>query len=393
MNIPTSRPVPDDNQIPLPPSRRRRSQRRILPEGKSERENFIADIAKSLVASVDFFIFTILCAALLGFAILMDSPAMYVLVALLAPFLSPLAAISLATIVGSCRYFFMNLGGLAFGSAFVFGVGIITGWVSRLFPNQRFDQAFLHTHFSVGDFILLTIGAALMTYMLIHASGKRSVIGSIALAYELYLPIGVAGFGLTSNVQGLFPDGLIVFLVHLAWAALVGTIVLFLIGLRPVNFFGYTLGSTLALASIVAIIVVSGIGTAVSTRIAMPPPTATITPTITLTPTITYTPVPPTMTQTPTNTLIPTRTPTITFTPKPTPIWAKIKPNEFGGAAIREAPSFEAGVVKMVASDWLVEILPDTETDGQRTWIHVRTTDNEEGWILESLLVTATPSP
>ena len=194
-------------------------------------------------------------------------------------------------------------------------------------------------------------------------------------------------------MPGLWPDALIVFAVHLAWAALVGVIVLALIGFRPINFFGYTLGSTFALLSLVAFVIISGMGTAISTRVAMPPPTATITPTVTLTPTITRTPIPPTITPTPTNTLVPTRTPTITFTPKPTPIWGKIKPNEYGGAVVRNEPSFDGEVVKLLASDWLVEILPDVVDDGSHIWVHIRTTENEEGWVLENLIVTATPNP
>ena len=393
MNINSGKHRPKNEYESMSPSRKRRRKRRILPEGKDERESLIADIAQSLVPSVDYFLLLILSGAVLGFAILIDSPSLFVLVALLAPFLTPIAAISLATIIGSWSYFIQAVGGLAVGSVFVFVTGILAGWISRMFPEQPYEQAYLHAHFCIADFILLTFGAVLVIYLLIRSPEKRPIVASIALSYELLLPLGVAGFGLTSHVPGLWPDALIVFAVHLAWAALAGVIVLALIGFRPINFFGYTLGSTFALLSLVAFVIISGMGTAISTRVAMPPPTATITPTVTLTPTITRTPIPPTITPTPTNTLVPTRTPTITFTPKPTPIWGKIKPNEYGGAVVRSEPSFDGEVLRLLASDWLVEILPDVVDDGFHKWVHIRTTENEEGWVLETLIVTATPNP
>ena len=374
-------------------SRRRRRKRRILPEGKDEREVFIANVAQSLVPSVDYFLLMILSGAVLGFAILIDSPSLFVLVALIAPFMSPVAAISLATIIGSWKYFMQALGGLLVGSIFVFITGILSGFVSRMIPQQLYEQAYLHAHFSIADLILLTFGAVVLIIQIIRVPEKKPIIASVALSYELFLPLGVAGFGITSKVPGLWPDALVVFLVHLAWSALVGTIVLAIIGFKPINFFGYTLGTTFALLSVVAFVVISGMGTAISTRVAMPPPTSTVTPTITLTPTVTRTPIPPTITSTPTNTLVPTLTPSKTFTPKPTPVWGKIRSNEYGGAVVRDEPSFDGEIVKLLSSDWLVEILPDVVDDGANVWIHIRTTENEEGWVLSTLIITATPSP
>jgi len=393
MNINSNPPRISGDHDSISPSRRRRRKRRIIPEGKDAREQFISELAQSLVPSVDYFLLMVLAGAVLGFAILVDSPSLFVLVALIAPFMRPIAATSLATIVGSWGYFVQALGGLTVGSLFVFLTGVLTGWVSRMFPDQPYEQAYLHAHFSIADFLLLTFGAVALIFLLIRAPNKKPIIASVALAFELILPLGVAGFGMTANVPNIWPDALIVFLVHLAWSALIGTIVLAFLGFRPINFFGYTLGSTFALLSLVAFIVISGMGTAISTRVAMPPPTSTITPTITVTATVTNTPIPPTITTTPTNTLVPTKTPTLTYTPKPTPVWGKIKPNEFGGAVVRTEPSFDGDVVKMLASDWLVEILPDVVDDGTHTWIHIRTTENEEGWILSTLLITATPNP
>ena len=167
-------------------------------------------------------------------------------------------------------------------------------------------------------------------------------------------------------------------------------------GLRPSNFFGYTVSSTLVLVGVAAVIIISGISTAVSTNIALPSPTTTYTATITITPTASTTPLPPTTTSTSTNTLVPTRTPTKTLTPAPTPVYARINAKGDDGAIIREEPSYDAGYVKVINNGMLVEVLPEiVEADGT-TWVHVRTSrelGNLEGWIVRSLLQTATPVP
>jgi len=50
-------------------------------------------------------------------------------------------------------------------------------------------------------------------------------------------------------------------------------------------------------------------------------------------------------------------------------------------------------VVTSQLNGMLVEVLPEIQQDGNLTWVHVRTTDGREGWILRGLLSTATPVP
>ncbi len=354
---------------------------------------YIEEAAERAVPTVDFFLFSILAGVALGIAFLVDAPAFFIMAALMVPFLAPVVGLSLATLVGSPRFFLQSLGSLGISSLLVFIMGALAGWISQLFPGRYYEQALLHTHFSWPDFIVLTVGAILTVFLMISVPSQRPVAASVALAYELYLPAGAAGFGLMSKFPHLWPDGLVVFAVHLAWAALAGIIMLLILGFRPANLFGYTLGTTLVLAGMAAVIILTGVGAAVGGQIALEPPTRTPTATITLTPTITHTPLPPTITTTPTRTLVPSRTPTMTVSPAPTPVWAKINARGSDGAVIRVEPSTGAAVVTSRLNGMLVEVLPEIVQDGNSTWVHVRTTDGREGWILRNLLITATPVP
>ena len=84
MTLPTNEPLPPAG-FDLPPARRRRDRRQLLPEDENDRAAFLADLAKKVIPTGDFFIFSILSGMALCFAIFFDAPALYVLAALLAP--------------------------------------------------------------------------------------------------------------------------------------------------------------------------------------------------------------------------------------------------------------------------------------------------------------------
>jgi hypothetical protein len=225
---------------------------------------------------------------------------------------------------------------------------------------------------------------------------------SVALAYTLYLPLVVAGFGLGSGVPHLFPDGLVVFAIHLAWGALLGAITLAILGFRPITILGYTLGGVVTLIGVAMVVGVGAYSTTLGwfgTPLAVPTYTPTATYTFTPTPTHpptatrTTTPVPPTLTPTVTLTPTITPTPTQTYTPSPVPVYARIGPES--GATIRSGPSFASPpVYPGVIQGTLVELLEEKRDDVGQTWFQVRVVeDGREGWILESLLLIATPEP
>ncbi len=389
MSLPNNEPLPPAG-FDLPPARRRRDRRQLLPEDESDRAAFLSDLARKVIPTGDFFLFTILSGLALCFAIFFDAPALYVLAALLAPFMAPALGLGLATIVGSARFFLQCLGGITLGSLIVFIFSAVAGLFARFFEGFIFLNAGYHTVFAWPDFLLLTVGAGLTTFFLLRSPNQRPLVASVAIAYELYLPIGVAGFGITSRVPGLWPDGLIVFLVHLAWCALIVTLTLALMRIKPRNVFGYGLASSIVLLCAAILVALRGFGTAVTAQVALPTalPTVTPTPTISTTPTIT-----PTETVTPTNTLIPTNTFTPTLTPEPTLAQAYIRALDGNGAIIRESPNFGAKIIASLLNGYLVFILPDTVDDGTTVWIHVRLNDNRDGWIVRDLLTTATPAP
>jgi uncharacterized membrane protein len=387
--------TPDDPEQ-LPPARRRRARRLLAPMEAEDRVDFLDRVAHRASPSFDFFLFSLLVGAVIAAGYLLDSQAILILAVILAPMMAPVMGISLGMVVGSIQFFLRSLVGLTIGALLVFLVGVLAGYVSQLWAPLEFSQALSSTQLSWAMFVLVAVGGALTAASMVR-SEKSAALPSVALAYGLYLPISAAGLGFGSGEAFLFPDGLVVFAQYLSVAVLAAALTFILLGFRPLTLFGYTVGAVVLLFGIVVLIGVSGAGASFGAQIALPTQTPSLTqsPTLTVTPT----PVPPT-TQPPTATASQTMTPSLTasptrtLTPSPTPILALVDAEVGGGAYLRSEPGFSAPTITLLQNGTPVQVLPEDPVEEEGgIWIHVRTFDGEEGWILQILLLTATPAP
>jgi hypothetical protein len=400
MSLPKTEYIPDDPDL-MPPARRRRARRLLAPLEADERAIMLDQVRRRTSPSFDFFLFSVISGIIFCVGLMLDSPILLVLGAIFAPLMAPVIGLSLATVVGSYKFFGRSLVGFAIGSVIVFVIGVGAGLLGRVWIPASLSQAYLNAELSAINFIVLTVGAILTAATMVHHERSPSA-PSVALAYTLYLPLVVAGFGLGSGVPHLFPDGLVVFAIHLVWGALLGAITLAILGFRPITILGYTLGGVVTLIGLALVVGVGAYSTTLGwfgSPLAVPTytPTATytLTPTPPIPPTVTHTstPVPPTLT--PTITLTPTLTPkpTETFTPTTAPVYARIGPVE--GATIRSGPGFDSSpVYPAVIQGTLVQLLGYAQDKEGLTWVQVRVIeDDRQGWILQSSLLIATPEP
>ncbi len=387
-------PPPADEPIRLPPAPRRRRARRylVLPD-EDERSALINRLARRAFPSVEFFIFSLLCGAVVGLGFILDAQSLLLLGILLAPLMTPWVGLTLASTTGLWRFFLLTLAGLLVGGALVFVSGLLSGLAARLVERDFFQQASIHSHLWWPNLMVLTIGAVLLVISFIRSEDKP-ILPSVMLTYELYLPLGAAGFGLGLGSGRAWPDGVLVFLVHLSLATLAGMITLAVLRFRPVRAVGVPLTGLVALLALTGLVVLTGLGSYFIPGLPGPPPT--VTPTAALP---SATPAPPTETPTPPPTATPTLprveptpTPSPTPTPQPTPVYARINSPIGDGAVIRSEPG-SGSVVNSLLNDTLVEVLPETRQVNNTVWVRIRTANGIEGWILQAVLVTATPAP
>lgn len=397
MSLPNSENYPDDPDL-LPPARRRRAHRLLAPLDADERTAALDRLASRTSPSYDFFIFSFIAGILLGIGLFLDSPVILLIGAIFAPLMLPVVGMALGTIIGSYKFFFRSLLGLLIGSVLVFLGSALVGLLARYMKLGDLSQAYLFAQLSWVNFVLLAVGAVFTAVTMVNRR-RNPAAPSIALTYVIYVPVAVAGFGLSSGVAHLFPDGLVLAVVHLAWVVLLGALALAILGFRPLTLFGYTLSGVMILIGVILLIgfsafsaVFGAFGEQLALPTSVPSSTMTLTP-VPPTVTMTLTPVPPSLT--PTLTVTPTRTPTATYTlsPTPLPIYALAEPAE--GVCVREEPDFEASTVgPCLLQGTLLQILPETVEAGGYTWVKVIVVqDGRTGWVLQDLLLVATPEP
>lgn len=404
MSLPKTDQFPDDPKN-LSPARRRRARRGLIPEDLVEIAENIEKLAYQTIPSFDFFLFSLLSAAIITVSILADSPVLLVLGALTAPVMAPFIGIPLGTATGSLKFFSQRLVGSLVASGFVFLVGILGGYATFVLNTPQLEFLIYNARVSWTHFALLLAGTV-FSILTFKKEGKIPVLPSLAIAYELYVPIALAGFGFGSGQPHLSPDCLVLFGIHLAVLAISGTIVFLALGIKPLKFIGYTFGSLVLIISILVVIGLSSAGAVFTGNFALPTPLPSRTPTATPAPpssTPTKTPIPPTPTLTPTvptATITPLPTASSTITPKPTPLYAEIAVSGGYGAYVRSEPRFGENVITSLVNGTVVEILdpsPTFDEESNYNWLNIRFInedgDPQDGWIVARLLLVATPQP
>ncbi|MBN1665530.1 MAG: DUF389 domain-containing protein, partial [Anaerolineales bacterium] len=147
MKIPPTQQMPDDPER-MPPARRRRAGRLLLPFDAEERETILDTVAQRASLSFDFFLFSFLSGLGLAIGLVLDSSILLVAGALLAPLMVPAVGLALGTVTGSIRHFGRSLLGLLIGSLLVFGCGWGAGLVAYFLNLDPPNQAYLHARLS-----------------------------------------------------------------------------------------------------------------------------------------------------------------------------------------------------------------------------------------------------
>ncbi|HUE98293.1 MAG TPA: DUF389 domain-containing protein [Anaerolineales bacterium] len=411
---PSSQPHPEPTpEFVSARARRRRALRRAqFPTDEAGRAELFAHLVRRAFPSYELFVFSFVSGAILGLGYLFNAQALLIFGVLVAPLLTPWIGITLSIVAGALRLFVQTMTALLVSSLIIFLGGLLAGFASRPFQPLNLNEAFIHSRLWWPDLIALTIGAILITVSFVR-SEDRPYLPSALLAYELFLPLCAAGFGLGSGIGELWPQGLFVFFVHLAWGTFFGLLTLFLLRFHPTSFGGFAFTGFAIIALITTMVIYTNFGNWIIEKagLSTPEPVTIIDPTAapSTIPSITSSPEPdqatsvigaPVSTESrtpgPTSTLatLPaTETPTPTVTAEPTPILAVIRASEGGGAFIRERPGGQ--VLITLANGSTVTIIPDDLQDVNGVvWVHVFTIANDarvEGWMIQTVLQTATP--
>ena len=436
MNQPDSfQPLPPVQDSPPEPlsqplagaarARRRRARRTFFPSDAEGQAAMLADLARRAYPSYELYIFALFSGGVLSLGYAFDAPAVLIFASLSAPLLTPWVGLTLASITGSARFFLQTFAALIVTLLIVFLIGLAAGFVSTPFQPLTLNQVHIHSRLWWPDLIVLAFASVLLIITFVRTD-QRPYLPSAMVAYEFFLPIGAAGFGIGAGMEGVWPQAALVFLVHLAWATFFGIVTFAFMRFRPITTGGLAFSGSVLVLIAATLIWFTGLGQTAynfvlgiepsaplaaspspspelasllsSTVTGTPSPSATLRPdqNATLGPSGT----PPAASSgavSPTLlggdiTFVPTETVSPTFTFEPTPVLAKINAVEGGGAYMRKTPAGK--FLATLENGVIVEVLGETEEVNGVTWVKIAAIKNGlrmEGWIIQSVLVTATP--
>jgi hypothetical protein len=415
-----AQPSPD----PAARARRRRARRTFFPSDAEGQAAMLAELARRAYPSYELYVLALVCGVILGAGFYFDAPSVLIFGALSAPLLTPWVGTTLASLTGSLRFFAQTLAALFVSVLIVFVIGLVAGIATTPSQPVTLNQVYLHSRLWPAEFVVIAVSAILMMVTFVRTE-TRPYLPSAMLAYEFYLPASAAGFGIGANLADVWPQAGVVFLIHFLWATLFGLIALAFLRFRPLTVRGFLLTFLVVIAIFAGLLGPTGFAGAAMdlllgkssppsqaqpapTTLVPPSPTALLVSTVTPAPAASATPTPtlspaPSGTQPPavavSPTLLggdivfpdtPTNTPTVTI--EPTPIYAKINAPEGGGAYMRKTPGGE--FLATLDNGVVVEVLGETQEVRGVTWVKIAAIKNGirmEGWIIQSVLLTATP--
>ena len=434
-------------------ARRRYKKRGLHSDPKNARQKFQNEISHRLIPSLGDYIIALFAGICAGFALMLDASPLWILAAAMIPFCGPFIGLSLSCAAGSLRFFLKSIGKYLLMQALYLIGSAGTVWYMRDHTANPSVTGFFSSY---NMYALITlIAATAFTVLLLKRSSSPSI-GAFSSALMIFImgPLTVAAWGYFCGNRHMILPALEVMLVYSILALTVAVILFILMRAASFNFGSILMCLIIVLLG--AAIAAEGLqllpfsvrdrysqqkddllqqinlvtytptntATATPTNTATATPTATDTPTATatstpLTPTstatdtptptntatatATNTPVTPTATATdtptatpsitPTRTLIPTKAPTQMKESTPTPVYGIVSVKGDWGVLVRQTPSLGSDVIRSVYNDNVLEITGDTIFADNYSWISVRTNEGLDGWVIESALRTATPSP
>jgi uncharacterized hydrophobic protein (TIGR00271 family) len=186
----------------------------------------------------DFFLLVILSCSIATFGLITDSAAVIIGAMLVAPLMSPILGLSLASVAGEQRMFRRAIVALVEGVFLAIVLSAILGWIARLLPFDILveipDEVISRTRPSPFDLGIALAGGAAAAYALAQPRLSAALPG-VAIATALMPPLCTVGIGISLENPQVTLGALLLFFTNLASISFAGIIVFAALGFRPIH--------------------------------------------------------------------------------------------------------------------------------------------------------------
>ena len=213
-----------------------RLRRVVHPASAEEREQIISEISKAASPGFDFFLMVVLSCSIATLGLITDSPAVIIGAMLVAPLMSPIVGIGLASITGEARLAEASVSALLRGAFLAILLAIIMTFVNRYLPlvvlQELPAEVVSRTHPSPIDLVIAMAGGLAAAYAMTRKNLSAALPG-VAIATALMPPLCTIGIGIALGRWDVAGGASLLFITNTITIAFAAALVFFLRGFSP----------------------------------------------------------------------------------------------------------------------------------------------------------------
>lgn len=208
----------------------------IHPPAKEQRNLIIEDVSDAASPGFDFFLLVVLSCSIATLGLITNSPAVIIGAMLVAPLMSPIIGLGLASIVGDVKLAQMAVSALVRGAVLAVLLAAFMTWVNRILPfvvvQDLTDEIIARTHPSPIDLVVALAGGLAAAYAMTRPNLSAALPG-VAIATALMPPLCTIGIGVALERWDVAGGASLLFVTNAITIAFAAALVFFLQGFAP----------------------------------------------------------------------------------------------------------------------------------------------------------------
>jgi uncharacterized hydrophobic protein (TIGR00271 family) len=201
-----------------------------------QRREIISEITDSSSPGFDYFLLVFLSTSIATLGLITNSPAVIIGAMLVAPLMSPIIGIGLASIIGRRTLLKSGLSALLRGALLAIGLSALFTFINSYLPFVSFHELPVEitsrTHPSPIDLMIALAGGLAAAYSLTEARLSAALPG-VAIATALMPPLCTVGIGIALMRADVAGGALLLFVTNAVTIAFAAAFVFFLRGFNP----------------------------------------------------------------------------------------------------------------------------------------------------------------
>jgi uncharacterized hydrophobic protein (TIGR00271 family) len=211
-------------------------RRWMQPITRERKAEVIEELDQASSPGFDYFLLVMLSCSIATFGLITDSAAVIIGAMLVAPLMSPILGLSVASVVAEGKLFRRAFLALGTGIILALVLSTLWGWIAQILPFDLLinlpDEVLSRTRPTPFDLGIALAGGAAAAYALAQPRLSAALPG-VAIATALMPPLCTAGIGLATNHWEVAFGAILLFVTNLAAISFAGILVFVALGFKP----------------------------------------------------------------------------------------------------------------------------------------------------------------